>query len=451
MIIACFAILLNNASLQADESVGGPKKNVRTITLAEAQKMAAKRNPGMKNVNETVRQADLTIWKAWTMLGPSLKGTGSVTRNKEEIAFPAIIPIDTGTPGLYQIEAMEVVIQEEWGTTFGFSANMSLFNPRSIPLIKNAYDNADRTHLLVKKQKNEFMFAVTSAYYQVSSMKEMIRVEEENVAMSQKSFILSEASLRAGQTTRIDVLRSETQLMDAKKHLEEARDAHEMAKSALAHLIDLREDFQVVEPQQVSYVQGTVQDLTERALQDRVELKEAVLAKTMANRSKTDTWMKWLPKFDVTYAWDWASAAGFQGGNEMWRVIFGASWSLFEGGGRIVDLKLHDVDKRMKDNDLHQLALDIRKEVEQGVLDVNKRLRSIEMADKQIALSKTNHELVSRQYQVGLATGLDLSFASTELANRKIARVIEQLQYDIALLSLRKALGEYHSLADVPG
>jgi hypothetical protein len=50
---------------------------------------------------------------------------------------------------------------------------------------------------------------------------------------------------------------------------------------------------------------------------------------------------------------------------------------------------------------------------------------------------------------VGIATGMDLLFAGNELTRRRVDLVLEQLKYDIAILTLSRTLGNYHHLADL--
>jgi outer membrane protein TolC len=434
----------------AEEATEPPRPAARLLTLAEAQEMAARRNPSLKNVGELVYQADTTIRFAWSMLLPNVNARGSLVLNEDEISldFPDFSQFDPTNPGA-PMPTESMVIQEKWGKSFGFSANMTLFNPRSIPLIMNAYDNADLSRLTAKRMRNELLFAVTSSYYHVHSKKEMVLAWQENLKIAEEFHRQAEARLGAGQSTEIDVKRAEIQEIDAAKGLANAEDGVEMAKTALAYLIGMEGDFEIAGPEQVAAVEGDLTSLQDRALKDRVDIAEAATAKKMAERSKTETWMKWLPSFDVTYDWSWNSAEGFAGENDVWMLIFGAKWSLLEGGGRIAEAQTRESEIRMRANDQAQLTLDIRQQVEQSYLDVNKRQRNVEMAEKQVALAEENHELLSRQYEVGLATSLDLLTAGTEVATKRISQVIERLQYDIALLALRKAVGEYHSLAAV--
>jgi outer membrane protein TolC len=208
--------------------------------------------------------------------------------------------------------------------------------------------------------------------------------------------------------------------------------------------------FDIVAPGHVDEPGQNSVELSKQAMANRVEFKQAALDRSIAERGKADTWMKFLPSFDATFNWNWNSAAGFAGDNETWMLIFGARWNLFDGGDRISELKTRDSLIRMADNTKAQLYLDVRKEIDQNYQEVIQRRRNMDMADKQVALAEENHSLISRQYEVGIVSSLDVLDASTELSTKRITRVLERLQYDIAVLKLKKAAGEYSSLALVP-
>ena len=280
-------------------------------------------------------------------------------------------------------------------------------------------------------------------------MQEMIAVARDNLTLAEQLERVSAERLEAGLGNKIDLLRAELQVARARKELDNAKDAHRLAKLALSHLIGFEGRLTIAGPERVASVDGELDALSDRALTDRVDLREAALAETIAERSETETWMKWLPVFDVTYDWSWSSAEGFTGEHDQWILIFGARWSLFEGGGRIAELKAKQSQARMVRNDIQQLRLDIRAQVEQAFLDVERQRRNVELADKQNALAEENQRLVDKQYRAGAATSLDALDAATELHNQRVTRVIERLKYDVAMLSLSKAIGEYHSLSAV--
>lgn len=423
-----------------DAAPAGPEPvPVVTITLEEAQQKALATHPAFKNINEVLYQADMGIYQAWTMLLPNLSADASVIRNQREVIVP--LPMGEGQAPL------EFTLQEYWAQNFGVSANMTLFNPRTIPLIKLAYDSHEKALLTAQIKRNDLLFSVTSAYYQAYSMDEMIRVAEENLAMADEFLSHTQALMTAGQATQIDINRAELQRVEAQKEVDNSRDAKQKALTSLKYLIGVEGPIAVAGPDQVAAVEGDLTTLKARAVSDRVELKEAAVSKVMAERWQKETLTKFLPVFDVTYSWSWASSAGFTDNNANWMLIFGAKWDLFPGGARIVEYKIRKSDERTVDNTIEQINRDIQQQVELNYIDVTQRKRNVEVADQQVALAEQNHDMVTKQFRAGLITSLDVINAANQLSSQRIMRVYDRLQYDLAMLTLKKSLGEYHSLA----
>jgi outer membrane protein TolC len=437
----------------AQESPAAASSKVRGITLAEAQEMAAKQSYTMRNIDETIVQADTMIGAAWSMLLPNLSASASITRNKDEIAmaFPdwSTMTIDPAS-GAVDMEMTDMILQEKWGKAIGLTANMTLLNPRAFPLLKNAYDYTELARLNARIQKNELLFAVTSAYYQVHTAKEIIGVYRENLALAAEFVRSSESRHEAGQGTSIDVLRAKLQEMSAQKELDNALDGLAAAKTALAYLIGAEgREIDVTGPERSTFEEADTGELQRRAVSSRAEVAASDVQTRMAERNRVETWMKWLPAFDVTYAWSWSSASGFSGDNATWMLIFGARWDLFDGGGRIAESKSRASQIRVAENSRAETERQIKEQVEQLAINVRKQRRNVELADRQVEMAEESHHQIARQYEVGLTTSLELHDAETELANTKVARVIERLGYDLAILRLEKAIGEYSSFAAV--
>ncbi len=433
----------------------------RVVTLEQAHELAAENNPSFKNVKEQIYQAEMDVQQAWGMLLPNLTATGSITLNDREIGQsemmgeidPSAISPDAhpATPDvLREIGAMfsqDRLIQERWGRAFGFSANIAIFNPRSIPGIQIANELSDKTRVEGQVAKNALLLAVTNAYFQVNSLKTLIEVAEENRSIAQEFLRLSQAQKRVGQSTKIDVLRAQIQVTTAEKELANARDGYQHALSTLGNLIGIKGEFSTAPVQQIDSSVDTVERSVTRALKNRVELKAANLEQSIADLSETEAWMQWLPSFDATFLWDYNSTPIFSDQNASWKLIFGAKWDLFKGGTRIAELNKRASQIRMANNSHNQVELDIRKEVEQSYLEVNKQKRNLELAEQKLLLAEQNHKLVSKQYEVGMASSLELADASTEFASARTNKVYNQLQYEIAVVGMNKAIGIYHPLS----
>ena len=434
----------------------------RILTLEKAHRMALENNYNMKSIKETIHQADIWIYKAWAILLPNISANASLTRNDKEskFAYPDMKAIITNAVSDAVANAMnttppphvasgagsENILQEKWGYSYGFTANMTLLNARSIPLILNATDNVNSTRYSGRHQRNDLLFVVTASYYTVNTSKEALELAREDLENANAFLKMAKARKAVGQAVKIEVLRAEIECMEAEKQLKNARDALKLAKTSLSYLIGYKGDFDVTDPEKPKPAKGSLKDLTERALQDRLDLKAARIQRTMAERDRNETLTKWVPVFDLTYNWNWDSATGFSGEHDSWRLIFGANWSLFEGGYKIAEAFERGSIMRQAEFGVSQLAVYIKEQVESSMIEYQKSLRNIELAEKQIALAEENYRLVKKQYEQGLATSLDLLDAQTTLSASRRNGALENLSLDLAVLTLNKALGEYNPL-----
>ncbi len=424
------------------EPMGPSASSGPVLTLAEAQTKALDNNPTMRNLDEQLVQARATVRKAWARLLPQLSATGQIVRNQEEIA----LEMPAGMPGGAGVTSERIVIQEKWGKGFGFSASMPILNAQAFPAIKIADRFADRSRHSATHSKNELLFLVTTSYYQVASASRLVDVQNEVLASAQRFLRQSEALMRVGQGTELDVARAELRVMDAKKSLADAHDTLTLAKSALGYLIGVEGSFSVTDVPMPRPEEKSRGAYVEEAFSDRKDLQSAHIAVDIAELDKRATYMKWVPVFDVTYTWNWNSAAGFGGDNAVWMLIFGARWNIFDGGARFAELDEKRSQIRVAKNNLDQLELDIKQQIDEALVELEKRARNVDLAKKQVELAQKTNHMVSRRYEVGLATSLDVLSAHTDLSTKRTSEVLEQLRYEIAVLALKKAAGDYNEL-----
>lgn len=428
------------------------------ISVERAHQLAKKNNPNFHNVNEQIYQSETLIQSAWSMLLPNISANAKIIRNKNEIGMnmqflqleprPPIQP--PPNPTYYDITGLRdipITIQEKWQRSLGITANITLFNARSIPLLKNAYDMVDQTKLQSQISRNDLLFAVTSAYYQIANLKELVYVYAENIAMAEESLRMAEARKMVGKGTKIDVMRAQIAVKDGERILADAVDAYYTAKKSLALMIGIRGDFQLILPDKIVDQRQAEKKLTEAALKNRIELKTASMDVTLAKRMRTETKTKWIPVFDATWQLDINSAAGFSGDKINWMLIFAANWSILEGGSRIAELNERKSKVRMAQNRIAALKLEIETDVAQKYQQKVSKERNLEVSGELVALAEENYNMISKQYQVGMANSLELTDASSELANKKVMLALAKLEYELSLLTLGNTIGEYNSLA----
>ena len=445
-----FVLLLFVLPVKSYGDNNGELDKTTVLTLKKAQKLALKNNPDIKNMNEVFYQAEVLIQKAWAILLPNINTNGSVTRNDKEISmsFPDLSD-PNAMASFPNVPMLDTIIQEKWGKNFGFTANMTLFNARSIPLLQYAYSNLEKIRVSSKHVKNKLLYAVAMSFYPVYTQKEILKVANINLQNAKDFLNLSQAKLKVGQGTRLDVMRSESQVMQAEKDVENAKDNLKAAKIALSYLTGIKGDFSVdhnVKPNDNETLD--FKKLSQQAMDERLDVKSGKMDIIMAEKLLIETWTKWLPNFDVTYNWTWNSAAGFGGENDSWRLIFGAKWAILEGGIKLAELAERKSFVKIAKNNLEKSILNIKEEIENQLIHIQKIKRNIKLSKKQIELLEETYRLVTRQYELGMATSLDVSDISTDLSQIKMSSLLEQLQYDLSILSLNSSLGKVFEMLD---
>lgn len=411
-----------------------PDNTLEMITLDTAMEMALRNNPSIKTMQERIHQASQQINRAWAILLPNIDANASWTRNDQEISLS--MPGPDGS-------MISSVMQEKNASHYGVNASITVFNARAYPLVKYAYLYADQAGLQTSQTTNDLLVAVVAAYYEVEAAKRAVGVARATVRNAEEFQRLSQGMKKVGQATRIDLLRAESQFLDAQNMLANARDAVDLAKTGLAALINQVGNFDIARPEVFEPVSTQLDSLLVMARDQRRDLQAARLNVKMADRLRQDVLTQWIPSVNLNYGWQWNSSTGFGGDNDSWNVELAASWSILQGGARRAEYKIQQSELRIAENDLKQMELDIHKEIENNLLNLKTSARSLELIWQQHELVEETHRLVRRQYEVGMATSLDLQNVAEELAQIRQRLVIESLNNASAALLLNKSAGVY--------
>ncbi len=411
----------------ADRKAVNPanKGSYRQVSIAEAQDMARQHHPSMELLKETLEQADVLIWRAYAIVLPSLTVTANVTMADEETAI--------------NFGGMKIVTQEKFTENFGVTARMPLFNGQSIPLIKNAYENEEASETQLKYGQNELDFAVLAAGYALQANKEAIDISQASLEIAQQMQAEAEKRVQVGMGVELEVLRAKLQVSQAQKALDESYDSLDLARSSLYYLTGEMIDLPPLADRTAPA--GDLQTLQTEAHDNRLDLKAARMQLNMAERLEDQNKWKWAPTIDLTWNFSWTSNGGMTGKQEAWYLILGATWNIFDGGDRIAVQKSTALDTHKAKLNYDKTLIDVDESIEKALVEVKAKERSYQVAQEQAALAEESHKMVTRLYETGMATSLDVSDATSTLRQAKLAVVLAELQRQIAILSLERLLG----------
>jgi outer membrane protein len=292
--------------------------------------------------------------------------------------------------------------------------------------------------------KEEVLSQVYQAYYRLLEAKETLGVAEESKKQRQVFRDMAEALLKAGKVTKLDFLRSDSQVIDADQTIAQARNNIILAKKILKKTIGLRDEEEIDIPEETPKI--SPEPLDELALWEKVKEKNSDLKKINLDieRAKTNISFARADYFPVL---SFQASYGYRnrdvgGTAEEYSYGIFLDYAIFSGGltratvakAKSVSLQLEDSKKALLD----QLRVDLNTALSQ----IQDALKGMESAKSAIAVNQEAYDATMAMYQAGKLTSLDVLTAQISLINSKASYVNYYANYQTVLAQLRKIMGE---------
>jgi outer membrane protein len=419
----------------------------RPLSLEEAISAGLEASPGLHASRMKVESSAAKTREIAAARLPSLKLGGGYTRLSEVPDFQVTLPISpnpiTVSQSYFNNFNLRLGVQQPLFTGFRLQAGTE-----SARMLENAAEHD------LDKDRSEFVFAVKSAYWGLSRAREVERVVDENVRQVDEHLKDVRAFFGQGLVTKNDVLRAELELSNAEIMRIDARNAAEVALTALDSLIGLPLDTEVdlttsAESQASrlpSAAEGDTGSPVERALANRPELKSAEFRIKASELGVKAARAGYFPQV-------------FLAGNYYYlrpnpRILpsldrFKGTWDL--GVSVSFDVWNWGQTKRQTEQAEAQLAQarDSRKLLEdQAVLEVTQcRLslaragEKVRVAGQAVGQADENLRVTRERFKQGVALSSDVLDAEVALLQARLGRTQAAIDLVLAQARLEKALG----------
>jgi outer membrane protein len=415
------------------------------LTLEQALKTAAERQPSLRRARAQTAAASARADQAEAPLWPQVNGTASYQR----VARNGLGAGSTDTAGVVPSGGGSDV---NWFNRFNFGLNATqlVYDFGRTTGRSEAADEslqAQRASEVLSEQ--QVQQGVRAAFFSARAAKTMLAVAQETLANVERHVAQIDAFVRAGARAEIDLLELRTDRANARVELISAENTYATAKAQLNQAIGYDvggadgADYDVADDGMpaVAGEDGQLRPLYERAQRSRPELR--VLARQLRAQQLT---------IDATRGGYWPSLSVgtgvTEGGTELddmawsWNAGATLSWPLYQGG-----LTVAQVDEaRAQLNSLHAdvdaQRQRIRLEVEQARLSVRAAKATLEASDEALVSARERLRLAEGRYAAGAGSALELSDAQLALANAQAQRVRADYTLASARASLLLALGE---------
>lgn len=409
-------------------AVGGTNQAFGELTLPDLYAKAMSHAERIKIAEEQVKISQAGRDKAQSALLPRLSGGGAVTRFSQD-----------------KRTAAGVLIQPESAGNWNLRLEQSLsLGGREFTSLNLSEENIARSKEDLRAMREEYLLMVSQSYFEVLRAQKSLEIAGTNLERLKKHRGAAEKRLRLGEITKTGLLRVDGELSGAQSDFIRATNALEMSRQYLIRLVGVNADFKLKEPPSAGEGLPALETIRERALSERAELRSVDRQKRIAqDQIKLAKSLSWP---NVNLSVGYAGADQYPVSVTLNREsIFGSvgiSIPIFDGGLR----KAEVTEAQLKQQQIDFAAKDLQKailvEVEGVYLEIVTHRGMLKYHQDQLAFARDNHHAVTRQFEFGLASALDVIDANAVLvaSERKLAETHYNYQY--AQLKLKRVMGE---------
>lgn len=298
-----------------------------------------------------------------------------------------------------------------------------------------------------EQQRSRLTDQVIARYYSYLLERESIRLQESNLQRSEHFLEITQKRFDEGGVPRLEVLRAQVQVQSALSAVEESRANLEKSKIALAKALGrLEADFNISGQFRFLKIIVDENDLIQRALERRVDLK---LTQTQKNIQQDQiTIAKSGNKPNVFFFSGYNIINGFDPLDpsrliDNWNAGFQVSVPLFDGFAtsyQVQEARLNLKNAEIQQQELRDL---IRMQVRQALISLAQAEQKISTQHQNIALAQQVLKIADDQYQLGLASALDVLDAQNRLTQGEFFHAQAIFNHAMAKLELSRAIEDY--------
>jgi outer membrane protein len=402
----------------------------KTWTLEECVKYAIENNISIKNTALDIKTAEINKKGAVGNFIPSLNANTSHSWN---IGLNQDI-----TTGLLRNQTTQFT---SVGGTLGVDIYKGLQNQNTLRRANLAIV-ASKYQLL--KMQEDIALNVANAFLQILFNKENLKVQNEQLSISEKQLARSEELVKAGSIPRGDVLDIKANVATNKQNVITAENALLISKLSLAQLLQLKDfyDFDVVDTENIKDENNILAQpataIYDKAKESRTELKIAKTNLEVAQKDLDIAKGAFQPTVQGFYNYNtriaYADRIGLdQNGNPVTRPAlpfwdqfkdnkgqaFGAQLSIpiFNGWSVKNNVERNKVNLEKSKIALEQQELDLQRNVYTAFTDAKGALKTHESAVVSLESRQEAFNYAKERYAVGMMNSFDFNQAQTLLTN----------------------------------
>jgi outer membrane protein len=411
---------------------GQPSEPAQVLTLQEAVRRALESNLTLQSSRTEVTAADLQRRTLLASVLPKVSLLGATTQNSEEVSFGSGSDQRTILPGT------------DWSYRLTFTQPIYA-GSRERRALQQARLNVDVARQGVVSAEDQILTGVVADYLAVLEGESLLAVEQKNLDLAGNRQKQAQDLFEAGETTRVEVLRAESDIKAAERRIASARQLRDAAESRLRLDLSIDGPAAAIRPIQVTEPGPLFPELPQEAAlyteaeRLRPEISQAKTGVEIARLEVLKQKGALLPI--VAAEGGWINQRSTFPSDQYGYLTLRLNVPLYQGGEVKARTATAQERQRQAEMRLEQARQAVREQVRLALLDLQTSDANLRLAREQLAAAEAEYQQASELYQAQEITALESESAETSLAEARRAVATGELDRAVAELRVWSAAG----------
>lgn len=309
--------------------------------------------------------------------------------------------------------------------------------------IKQAKANYQYNEVGVQRTYNEMRSTVTNGYFTMLQADNMQKLSAESVTRLEEHLKNVQAQYDVGVVAKVDVLRSQVELANAKQNLIQAENSYQVAEANMNKIVGLPMDTNLKLDNLLVYnaYDKNMDDCLAYAAEHRPELMQAKYGVDAAKGALMVARSGHMPQVAASATQQWSDSNWPGDEDGKWGVGVNVSLNVFDTG--VTLSKIHGAEA-----DLKKAQETYRDTVDSVNLDVRSNYLGLREAEKRISTTKLAVEQADEDYRIaqlrymsGVGTNTDVLDAQVALTQAKTNYTQALYDYNTSKTALETSIG----------
>ncbi|MBM3277799.1 MAG: TolC family protein [Candidatus Handelsmanbacteria bacterium] len=401
------------------------------LSLERAVQLALERNERAQTAQLQAKAAEARVARARAFFFPELTLVGAYTRRAQET--------------VRKVGDDEVTIQKLNVLAPRATATLTLFDPRSLPLYRQARRERDAVQLSASESRRLLGFEAADAFLRTLSAEQVHEAARRRLELAEQSLADARARFAAQLVSSNDVTRAELELATARHQAIRAGGEQEDAYLNLGYLLDAPVAGPLAPPGQLletaSLAPGPPAPFIAEALGARLDLAASQRRAEARAAAASEPLRRLLPSLSANAQYRMTNEGGLSGRTRDWSAGMDLTWNLYDRGELWAERAERGALARIAGLEAQALARRAELEVRTALVAMASQQAASDQAQVAAQVARENAAQIAELYRQGLTSALAVADASARLFEAEVALAREQYSVALAYLDLRSARG----------